>query len=233
VRFFYNDSSLPLFIFNHHSLPNLSHIIKLTHTLDSIIPSRLANIIGYWYSPCWSWPWKVDWISFLLEHATSYFIINPPALPSKTRMFEEWNEDYESRESDPPYAPFTQPSHPDHLHPFVQGVLKSNSRRLQCAAFQVITGHSFQGDYSLHHRPTASDNTTCPHCGRFYNTWHVFYKCRHYAIPRMRLLVGGYLSTTTTFSNTHGGRRFCEFLKASNALLRPLPPRPDQPRDPT
>jgi hypothetical protein len=38
---------------------------------------------------------------------------------------------------------------------------------------------------------------------------------------------------TTTFSNAHGGRRFCQFLKETNALLRPLPPRPDQPRDPT
>jgi hypothetical protein len=130
MRFFYNDSSLPSFIFNHHLLPNLSHIIKLTRTLDSSIPSRLSNITGYWYSQSWSWPWKVDWISALLERATTYFIINPPPLPSKTRMFEEWNEDYESRESDPPYAPFTQPSQPDHLHPFVQGVLESNSRRL-------------------------------------------------------------------------------------------------------
>jgi hypothetical protein len=145
VHFFYNDASLPSFIFNHHSLPNLSHIIKLTHTLDSSLPSRLANITGYWYSPRWSWPWKVDWSTFLLERATSYFIINPPPLPSKTRMFEEWNEDYEPRESDPPYLPFTQPSQPDHLHPFVQGVLDSKSRRLQCAAFQIITGHSFQG----------------------------------------------------------------------------------------
>jgi hypothetical protein len=49
----------------------------------------------------------------------------------------------------------------------------------------------------------------------------------------MLLLVRGYLSINTTFSNAHGGRRFCEFLKATNALLRPLPPRPDQPRDPT
>jgi hypothetical protein len=37
----------------------------------------------------------------------------------------------------------------------------------------------------------------------------------------------------TIFSNKHGGRRLCEFLKATNTLLHPLPPRPDQPRDPT
>jgi hypothetical protein len=37
----------------------------------------------------------------------------------------------------------------------------------------------------------------------------------------------------TIFSNAHGGRRLCEFLKTTNALLRPLPPRPDQPWDPT
>jgi hypothetical protein len=57
--------------------------------------------------------------------------------------------------------------------------------------------------------------------------------CRQFAVPRMRLLVGGYLSFRVTFSNAHGGRRLCDFLKASNTLLRPLPPRPDQPRDPT
>jgi hypothetical protein len=233
AHFFYNDSSLPSFIFNHHLLPNIPHITRLTHTLDRSIPSRFANITGHWYSPRWSWPWKKNWTVHLLERATRLAISTPPPPPSKTRMFEEWNEDYEARESDPPYLPFTQPSQPDHLHPFVQGVLESNSRRLQCAAFQIITGHSFQGDYSLRHRPTAPDNTTCPHCGRFYNTEHILFMCHQFAVPRMRLLVGGYLSMHTTFSNAHGGRRLCKFLKASNTLLRPLPPRPDQPRDPT
>jgi hypothetical protein len=233
VRFFYNDSALPFFIFNHHLLPNLPYVNRLTNTLDRVLLSHFHNISGHWYSPSWSWPWKVDWTQTLVERATQEAIHHPSPTPSKTRMFDEWNQDYEARESDPPYLPFTQPSHPDHLHPFVQGVIDADSRRLQCAAFQVITGHSFQGDYSLRHCPTAPDNTTCPHCGRFFNTHHIFFGCPHFAIPRTRLLVGGYLSLHTIFSNTHGGRRLCEFLKITNTLLRPLPPPPDQPRDPT
>jgi hypothetical protein len=101
-------------------------------------------------------------------------------------MFEEWNEDFEARDSDPPYLPFTQPSAPDHLHPFVQGVLESNSQRLQCTAFQTITGHSFQADYSLRHRPNAPDTLICPLCtpDRLYNTHHILVVCRHYATPQ-------------------------------------------------
>jgi hypothetical protein len=66
VRFFYADSSLPKFIFDHRSLPNLSLILRLTRTLDSLIPLCLSNITGHWYSQHWSWPWKMDWTSPLL-----------------------------------------------------------------------------------------------------------------------------------------------------------------------
>jgi hypothetical protein len=235
VLFFYADSSLPNFIFNHHALPNLSHILMLTNTLDSILTSRPTKITGHWYSHSWSWTWKTDWKTPLLERVTSDTLHHPPPIPSKVRMFEEWNEDYEARESDPPYLPFTQPSAPDHLHPFVQGVLETNSRRLQCAAFQIITGHSFQADYSLRHRPTAPDTIICPLCSpdHLCNLEHILIVCRHHAIHRNRLVINHSLSFHTLFSTKIGGRRLCEFLKASNALLRPLPPRPDQPRDPT
>jgi retron-type reverse transcriptase len=236
VLFFYADSSLPKFIFNHRTLPNLSLIIKLTDTLSSIFSSRpFTKITGHWYSQSWSWPWKTDWKAPLLERATFEYIHNPSPIPSKVRMFEEWNEDYEARDSDPPYLPFTQPSTPDHLHPFVQGVLEHDSRRLQCAAFQIITGHSFQADYSLRHRPTAPDTIICPLCSpdRICNLVHILVVCRHHAIHRNRLIINHSLSFHTIFSTTIGGRRLCEFLKATNALLRPLPPRPDQPRDPT
>jgi hypothetical protein len=236
VLFFYADSSLPNFIFNHRTLPNLSLIIKLTDTLTSLLSSRpFTKITGHWYSQSWSWPWKTDWKTPLLERATFETIHNPSPIPSKTRMFEEWNEDYEARDSDPPYLPFTQPSNPDHLHPFVQGVLEHNSRRLQCAAFQIITGHSFQADYSLRHRPTAPDTIICPLCSpdRICNLEHILIVCRHHAIHRNLLTINHSLSFHTIFSTTIGGRRLCEFLKATNALLRPLPPRPDQPRDPT
>jgi hypothetical protein len=94
--FFYNDSSLPSFIFNHHLLPILPYVTKLTNTLDRNLPLRLSNITGHWYSPRWSWPWKTDWTTPLLERASLEAIHHPPPIPSKVRMFEEWNEDYES-----------------------------------------------------------------------------------------------------------------------------------------
>jgi hypothetical protein len=146
-------------------------------------------------------------------------IHHPLPTPSKQRMFDDWNTTSTHQDSDPPYLPFTQPSAPNTLHPFVTGVLETSSRRLQCAAFQAITGHSFQGNYSLRHRPTAPDNTTCPHCSHF-----IHCNC---------LIINHSLSLHTLFSTKLGGRRLCEFLKMANTLLRPLPPWPDQPRDPT
>jgi hypothetical protein len=160
-------------------------------------------------------------------------IHHPLSIPSKQRMFDEWNTNSIHRDSNPPYLPFIQPSNPNTLHPFVVGVLASSSHHLQCAAFQVIMGHSFQGDYSLRHHPTAPNNTTCPHCGAFYNFWHIIAVCRHFAPHRTRLLVNGYFSLHTLFSTKLGGQHLCEFLKATNTLLHPLPPQPDQPRDPT
>jgi hypothetical protein len=226
VLFFFSDSSLPSFIFNHRSLPNLPYVIRLTQTLDHILPLRLTNITGHWYSHSWSWPWKTDWTTPLAERATMETIHHPSTLPSKERMFEDWNANPVHRDSDPPYLPFTQPSTHNTLHPFVTGVLETSSRRLQCTAFQAITGHSFQGDYSLHHRPTAPDNTICPHCtgNRFYNLWHILVVCHHHTIHCNRLIINHSLSLHTLFSTKLGGQCLCEFLKATNTLLRPLPP---------
>jgi hypothetical protein len=56
VLFFYADSSLPSFIFNHCLLPNLPYVTHLTDTLHHSLPSHLYNITGYWYSHGWSWP---------------------------------------------------------------------------------------------------------------------------------------------------------------------------------
>jgi hypothetical protein len=44
------------------------------------------------------------------------------------------------------------------LPSFTKGVLTARSRHLQSTAFQIITGHTFEGNYSLHFRQRAGDN---------------------------------------------------------------------------
>jgi hypothetical protein len=116
------------------------------------------------------------------------------------------------------------------LHPFVLGVLTSKSRALQCAAFQLATHHAFHADYSSSFRPTAGDNTSCPHCGDLWTMNHVLFDCPEFWEPRGMVLDPIYHNTThQLFSSKNGGRRLVEFLHATQALLRPLPPRPTGP----
>jgi hypothetical protein len=116
------------------------------------------------------------------------------------------------------------------LHPFVKGVLSAKSRTLQCAAFQLASHHAFHADYSAHFRTYANDNTSCSHCGSPWTMIHVLFECDHFWEARGLILDP--LSEPTIhqlFSSFNGGRRLVEFLHATQALLRPLPPRPTDP----
>jgi len=149
-----------------------------------------------------------------------------PTPSSHSRMFDEWNSSFTPKPSDPPYTPFSSDATPI-LHPFVTGVIRANNRDLETACLQLITGHSFQADYSDRFRTRANDNTICPRCTGRYTTRHVLLHCRPLASIRTRTIAS--YSLTRLFRSTHGAKKLIHFLHATQALLRPLPPRPDPP----
>src|SRR6266850_656053 len=147
-------------------------------------------------------------------------ITSPPPISSKDRRFTEWSTDSPPT-THPRYLPFTEPSSAT-LHPFVLGTLGAKSCRLQTACFQLITGHSFQADYSTRFRPSANDTLSCPHCGERYTTRHILLECTH--LDDLRLETIGNYSLFRLFSTASGAARLTVFLHKSQELLRPLPP---------
>jgi hypothetical protein len=90
--------------------------------------------------------------------------------------------------------------------------------------------YAFHADYSTSFRPTAGDNTVCPHCNAPWTMPHVLFDCDAFWEARGTILDPIYHNTIHhLFSSKNGGRRLVEFLHATQALLRPLPPRPTDP----
>jgi len=100
-----------------------------------------------------------------------------PTPSSHSRMFDEWNSSFTPKPSNPPYTPFSSDATPT-LHPFITRVIGAKNRDLETACLQIITGHSFQAEYSERFRIRAHDNTTCPHCTHRYTTRHILLHCR-------------------------------------------------------
>jgi len=59
-------------------------------------------------------------------------------------------------------------------------------------------------------------------------TQHVLFECPLHTSPRRRIF-GRYPFDAYVFGTEDGGRKLGEFQRATNTLLRPLPPRPDPP----
>jgi hypothetical protein len=110
------------------------------------------------------------------------------------------------------------------LHPFVTGVMSAGSHRLQCAAFQVMAGHCFPGDYSTAFRAGSEDQTDCPGCGAFYSHTHVLDTCPALEGEQWVFLHGH--SSYSIFSCAETGRYLVDFLFHMQRLLRPLDPVP-------
>jgi hypothetical protein len=177
VLIFFQDASFPA-LFPSSTSP---YLVPLTQAIeDYLAESPLASITGFWASWSWAWAGKHAWWECLVEeefHAS--LNLGPTAPPSCARMFLEWatdwvplgREDYQCHcqvIADPPM---------DGLHPFIHGVMKWGSRRLQAAAFQVATGHCFAADYSAAFRPQSDDRTDCLDCGDFGSHTHVLNDC--------------------------------------------------------
>src|SRR6267142_2821316 len=163
---------------------------SLLHVLMDILEIPDVFVAGQQFSQAWTWTGKTDWINPLQEQATHLTISWAPPLPSRDRMFAEWVVDRPQllRRDPRRFYPTFHDDPSPMLPAFTQGILLAQSRPLQSACFQLITGHAFHADYSDHFRPTAGDTTACPHCGRRYTLSHVLLDCDFYWEARGDLL---------------------------------------------
>ena len=187
-----------------------------------------------WFSTRWSSKALDRVFEHLAEEAQLVTLPSPPSFSPAAKAIAAWAETYTSNarrsfySTVPPDPACPQPP------PFIRGALAHGNRRYSSAAFQIATGHGFFADYSDSFRAQADDNTTCP-CGEVFNIRpvrhsleHVLFRCPLHSNPRARHL-GGYSSLRTLLSSEDGGHRLVKFLHYTQALLRPLPPRPDPP----
>jgi hypothetical protein len=115
----------------------------------------------------------------------------------------------------------------DGLHPWVHGVLKRGSRRLQAAMFQIATGHCFAADYSTAFRQGSDDCTDCPDCGAFGSHTHILNDCPGLQWAREEWLHNH--SSYSIFSCEETGTYLMDFLFYTQRLLQPLDPVPPPP----
>jgi hypothetical protein len=233
VSIFYTDKSFPTYATSTYASSHLPFSLAITNAFNDLLTDADLTFTGFWASKAWVGVRAEEWHQQRKEEAT-YKTIHEftPLPPSRDCIFLEWHRNRSPlHRSDPrrSYSVcFDDPS--PSLHPFVIGALSSKSRTLQCAAFQLATHHTFHADYSTSFRPTAGDNTSCPHCNLPWTMSHVLFDCDTFWEARGLLLDPIHHNTIHhLFSSRNGGCRLVEFLHATQALLRPLPPHPTDP----
>jgi hypothetical protein len=231
VLIFFQDASFPSLLRSSTS----PYLAPFTTALeDYLTASPLASVSGFWALRTWAWAGRQSWWDRLLEeefHAS--LDLGPTAPLSCARMFLEWATDWVSLRHDDYRRHCRAIADPpmDGFHPFVQGVLKHGSRRLQATAFQVATGHCFAADYSAAFRPQSDDHTDCPDCGAFGSHTHVLDTCPRLAGARAEWLHNH--SSYSIFSCEETGSYLADFLFFTQRLLQPLDPvRPPPPPEP-
>jgi hypothetical protein len=183
ISIFYMDKSFPSYVMSTYQSSHLPFSAAITNALDDLLTDTDLTFTGLWFSKAWVGAWAKEWHQQRKEEATLKTIYDlPPLLSSKDHMFLEWRRNRPPfHRTDPQqfYSIFFDDPLP-FLHPFVTGVLSSKSRALQCAAFQLTTHHAFHADYSSSFRPSAGDNTSCPHCNTPWTMPHVLFDCNEF-----------------------------------------------------
>ena len=243
-------ASLPLFSLRKHSHIRLStsltdslttlldedaHVIRFSSFIAMKPKKRPHDLTGRPFSP--SWP-GVD-----LPTLTRFSRSPPgprPALPSTPAVaaFNSWAADYAVTSRSPAWKACLPSQGPSFTIPFLEGVLPLATRRLLCTCMQLLFDHAFTASYSDRFRPSAGDNTDCP-CGRSYITrdgmslpfrntlHHGLFHCHDRDDARDAHLP--FTSLDAIFTSARGGAALCKYIHASQAFLRPPPPRPDPP----
>ena len=229
---FYSDAGLPTLC---HDNRIISRNVTLIHTfhnsLDTLLHTNpLSFLTGYWFSRCWVNAQATEWFSPTVEAAfqVTLTVTQTAHTPLSVRLLEDWKASWTPPPPGDPrrhFAPLGEP--PDlSIHPFVTGVLTTQSRAYQSAAFQLIMGHAFEADYSARFRANTGDNTICPHCGDCYTSDHILFECDHFWYERATIIE---YDKNYLFSTLSGSKMLVRFLHQTQSLLQPLPSRTDPP----
>ena len=243
-------ASLPLFSLRKHSHVRLS--TSLTDSLSALLDedtltirfsSFLAKKPKKRPHDLTSRPFSASWPG-IDPPALSHFLQcppgPPPTLPSTPAVsaYAAWAADYAITGRSPAWKACVPSQGPSFTIPFLEGVLPLASRRLLCTCLQLLFDHAFTASYSDRFRPSAGDNTDCP-CGRSYITQdglslpfrntlhHGLFQCHDRDDACDAHLP--FTSLDAIFTSARGGAALCKYIHASQAFLRPPPPRPDPP----
>jgi hypothetical protein len=187
---FYSDAGLPTLSDNRIILHNITlcnvHLINAFHnSLDTLLHTNpLYFVTGHWFSRRWVNARADEWYMPAVKAAFQATLTAAQCTnksPSE-RLLNEWRTAWSPPPPGDPRCHFTPLGEPPDttLHPFVKGVLTTQSRAYQSAAFQIITGHAFDASYSTRFRRNAGDNTTCPHYGDTFTIDHALFDCDHF-----------------------------------------------------
>jgi hypothetical protein len=210
ISIFYTDKSFPTYATSTYASSHLPFSLTITHAFNDLLADADLTFTGFWFSKAWVGARAEEWHQQCKEDATYKTIYElTPLPPSRECIFSEWRRNclpFCHSDQRQFYSVFHDDPSPS-LQPFVIGALSSKSRSLQCAAFQLATHHAFHADYSTSFRPTAGDNTSCPHCNVPWTMPHVLFDCDTFWEARGLILNPIHHNTIHhLFSSKVGGR---------------------------
>ena len=235
ITMFYSDAGLPTLNSDNRIISrNVTLINTLHQTFHTLLYANpLSFLTGYWFSRRWVNARATEWFVPTVEAAFQATLTVPQTIPKPLSecLLEDWRASWTPPPPGDPHRFFSPMGEPPDLslHPFVIRVLSAHSRAYQLAAFQLITGHAFDANYSSRFRANANDNITCPHCGDRHTVDHVLFDYDHYWYERATIIE---CDKNYLFSTLVGGKMLVRFLHQTQSLLRPLPARTNPPDRP-
>ena len=232
IQMFYSDAGLPTLCCDNRIIScNVTLINTFHNSLDMLLHTNpLSFLSGYWFSRHWVNARATEWFTLAVKAAfqATLTVTQTVHKPLSERLLEDWKASWTPPPPGDPHHHFTPLREPPELslHPFVTRVLTAQSRAYQSTAFQLITGHAFNADYSARFRANAGDNTICPHCGNRYTIDHILFDCDHFWYERATIIE---CDKNYLFSTLSSGKMLVRFLHQTQSLLHPPPARTDPP----
>ena len=214
IHVFYSDAGLPTLTSDTRTIRNVTLTNSFCNSIHNTLTNNpLLHITGRWFSKRWADARTEEWLQPGVELPFQATLTRPqhPLIPLSGRLEEEWRRTWTAPPPGDPRRNFTPLGEPPSLTlpDFVRGVLTADSCSYQSAAFQLITGHAFEGNYSTRFCARAHDNTSCPHCGEFYTTDHILFECDHFWYKRATTI---HCDKNYLFSSFSGGKMLVKFL---------------------
>jgi hypothetical protein len=215
IRLFYSDAGLPTLSSDNRIIScNVTLINTLHHSLDMLLHTNpLSFLSGHWYLRRWVNAQADEWFTPAVEAAFQATLAATQTIykPLSEHLLEDWQSTWTPPPPEDSRRHFTPLGKPPDLllHPFVQGVLTTNSHTYQSATFQIITGHAFDATYSSRFRANAGNNTTCPHYGDRYTVNYILFNCNHFWYECATILE---CDKNYLFSTLSGGKMLVRFL---------------------